>query len=67
MSFADTIKSARQRQHLSLEELARRTGLSYRTIWNIEQGASVPRGSTVRAIAEALDLDLDALSTEGAA
>jgi transcriptional regulator with XRE-family HTH domain len=68
MDIADTFKAERKRQHLSVEEVARKAGLSYRTVWNIEKGGSVPRGKSVRAIAEALGLDLaDLPQAEGAA
>jgi transcriptional regulator with XRE-family HTH domain len=66
MDIAATISAARKAAALSQEELARRTGLSYRTIWNIEQGGSVPRGATLRALAEALDLDLSSLVEKSA-
>lgn len=63
-SLAELLKAARTRQALSLEEVARRADLSYRTVWNAEQGGMVPRGKTLRALADALDLDVADLVEE---
>lgn len=63
-TLAETVKAARKAQALSQEELAKRSGVSFRTIWNLENGFSVPRGGTLRGIADALDLDISALTSE---
>lgn len=55
------LREARESRSLSLEEVARRADLSYRTVWNAEQGGSVLRRKTLRALAAALDLDLSML------
>jgi transcriptional regulator with XRE-family HTH domain len=54
-SFGALLRSQRQRAHLSQEELAARSGLSERTIRNLEANrVRVPRASTARLLAEAL-------------
>ncbi|WP_344173887.1 tetratricopeptide repeat protein [Pilimelia columellifera] len=55
--FGESTRDYRKRLALSQEELAERTGLSSRAIRAIETGRSAaPRPSTVRLLAEALEL-----------
>jgi transcriptional regulator with XRE-family HTH domain len=54
-SFGALLRSQRQRAHLSQEELAARSGLSERSIRNLEANrVRVPRASTARLLADAL-------------
>jgi DNA-binding XRE family transcriptional regulator len=52
------ITVARLGQGMSRERLARRSGVSVRTLYNIEHWQSHPRGSTRRAILRALRLPI---------
>jgi predicted ATPase/tetratricopeptide (TPR) repeat protein/DNA-binding XRE family transcriptional regulator len=54
--FAQELSRLRQRQCLSQEELALATGVSVRTISNLERAATRPRRGTVRALADGLGL-----------
>ena len=49
------IQSLREKQHLTQEELAEKSGLSVRTIQRIEAGAKL-KGHTLKSIASALGL-----------
>lgn len=50
------VRGARDRVGLSREELARRSGVGVRTLYDIEMAGVVPRRSTQRVIAVALGL-----------
>ncbi|MGC4888946.1 NB-ARC domain-containing protein [Micromonospora sp. DT227] len=57
VTLSDEIVAARQRAHLTQEELAARTGLSVRSIRNLESARVLrPRPATVRLIRDALGL-----------
>ncbi|MEV0005167.1 NB-ARC domain-containing protein [Micromonospora sp. NPDC050980] len=57
VALSDEIVAARQRAHLTQEELAARTGLSVRSIRNLESARVLrPRPATVRLIRDALGL-----------
>ncbi|MGH3736263.1 MAG: ATP-binding protein [Micromonosporaceae bacterium] len=57
MAFGDAIRTHRRRRGTTQEELARETGLSARTIRNLESGRiGRPRPSTVQLLADALGL-----------
>uniref|UniRef100_UPI00321663EE helix-turn-helix domain-containing protein n=1 Tax=uncultured Draconibacterium sp. TaxID=1573823 RepID=UPI00321663EE len=55
------IKELRERKGLSQEELCENSGVSLRTIQRIENGESVPRGSTLKNIATSLNVSSDLL------
>ena len=56
-SLGELLRAQRHRAHLSQEELAERSGLSERTIRNLEADrVRVPRASTARLLGEALGL-----------
>ncbi len=58
--LADELVAARQRANVTQEELAARTGLSVRSIRNVESARVVrPRPATVRLLREALGLPVD--------
>lgn len=57
------IRSIRERKHLTQEELSIQSGISVRTIQRIEAGKD-PKGHTLKALAKALELDLDSLNKE---
>ncbi|WP_230471146.1 helix-turn-helix domain-containing protein [Hymenobacter jejuensis] len=54
----------RKRKGLSQEELAEAARLSLRTVQRIEKGESIPRGFTLQALAAALAIPVEALTTE---
>lgn len=55
-SLADSIRHARERRHLTQDELAIRAGVSARSIRRIENGQRVA-SETIRSVAAALDVD----------
>ena len=55
------IKELRESKGLSQEELCENSGISLRTIQRIENGESVPRGSTLKTIASSLNVSPDSL------
>ena len=57
------IKELRLRKGLTQEELADQTGLSVRTIQRIENGEVDPRTYTLNALAEALGVELESLTS----
>jgi len=64
-----SLKTIRERQNLTQEEVAERSGISARTIQRIEAGTA-PKGHTLRALAKALaveekELLAGAISIEG--
>jgi len=54
------IKSLREQKHLTQEELSQESGISVRTIQRIEAGQE-PKGHTARALAKALDLNINTI------
>ena len=62
MTFADKVRTARAAHHLTQQELAKRCGLSLRTIQNYELGARLPKSDrTYTLLAEALDISEEEL------
>ena len=55
------IKELRESKGLSQVELCENSGISLRTIQRIENGESVPRGSTLKTIASSLNVSPDFL------
>jgi predicted ATPase/transcriptional regulator with XRE-family HTH domain len=56
-SFGTRLKAARRAARLTQEELANRSGISVRTISDLERGlADTPRASTARMLADGLEL-----------
>jgi transcriptional regulator with XRE-family HTH domain len=62
---ASRIKDLRGRRGYSQEELAERSGLSFRTIQRIENGETEPRGDSLTRLAAALDVTVDDLADRG--
>ncbi|KIC63693.1 helix-turn-helix domain-containing protein [Chryseobacterium taiwanense] len=54
--MSNQAKILREKQHMTQAELAEKSGLSLRTIQRIEAG-SIPKGFTLKAIAQALQTD----------
>lgn len=55
------LREARERQFVTQQELAERTGLTEATISRIENGLNQPRISTVRRLADALGVQPEEL------
>jgi transcriptional regulator with XRE-family HTH domain len=51
------LRHLRQLRALTLRELEQESGVSYATIWRIENGHSAVRPSTIRKLAHALGVD----------
>jgi len=58
------LKIIRQRRALSLTDLAGLSGVGRVTINRIENGKQKPRPRTLRALAEALRIDVEELTSE---
>ena len=61
----ERLKKLRREQVLSLRELEERSGVSYNTIWRIEDGRQGAHPRTVRKLAEALGVEPSELIREG--
>jgi transcriptional regulator with XRE-family HTH domain len=61
MELAERVRALRRERFLSQAELAQRAGVAKTTIIRIEGGELVPYASTVRKIAEALQVQPSAL------
>ena len=59
------LKELRRERVLSLRELEERSGVSYNTIWRIEDGRQGAHPRTVRKLADALGVDPSELIKEG--
>src|SRR4029450_4858145 len=53
----ERLKELRRERVLSLRELEERSGVSYNTIWRIEDGRQGAHPRTIRKLAEALGVD----------
>ena len=51
------LKELRQRRVLTLRELEEESGVSYNTIWRLENGYTEARPSTIRKLAQALGVE----------
>ena len=56
--FGATLRSLRNRQQLTQEQLAERSGLSYKFIGEVERGAGNPTLETIAQLAEALGVTM---------
>ena len=61
----ERLKELRRERVLSLRELEERSGVSYNTIWRLEDGRQGAHPRTVRKLAEALGVEPADLLTEG--
>ncbi len=51
------LKELRTLRALTLRELGQQSGVSYATIWRLENGHKEARPSTIRKLAHALDVE----------
>jgi transcriptional regulator with XRE-family HTH domain len=64
--IGDQLRDLRKRRLLTQEQLAERSGVGIATIVRVERNQVEPRGSTIRKLAEALNVDPEELvKTEG--
>jgi HTH-type transcriptional regulator, competence development regulator len=61
----ERLKELRRERVLSLRELEGRSGVSYNTIWRLEDGRQGAHPKTVRKLAEALGVRPSELIREG--
>ena len=59
------LKELRSERVLSLRELEEKSGVSYNTIWRLEDGRQGAHPKTVRKLAEALGVEPSELITRG--
>ncbi len=65
--IGDRLRDLRKRRLLTQEQLAERSGVGVATIIRVERNQVEPQGSTIRKLAEALDIEPEELvkSEEG--
>ena len=64
--IGDRLRDLRKRRLLTQEQLAERSGVGIATIVRVERNQVEPRGSTIRKLADALDVEPEELvKTEG--
>jgi transcriptional regulator with XRE-family HTH domain len=64
--IGDRLRDLRKRRLLTQEQLAERSGVGIATIVRVERNQVEPRGSTIRKLAAALDVEPEELvKTEG--
>jgi transcriptional regulator with XRE-family HTH domain len=61
----ERLKELRREQVLSLRELEEKSGVSYNTIWRLEDGRQGAHPQTIRKLAEALGVEPAELLKEG--
>jgi transcriptional regulator with XRE-family HTH domain len=61
----ERLKELRRERVLSLRELEERSGVSYNTIWRLEDGRQGAHPRTVRKLADALGIQPSELIKEG--
>jgi transcriptional regulator with XRE-family HTH domain len=59
------LRELRRERVLSLRELEEKSGVSYNTIWRIEDGRQGAHPRTIRKLAEALQVEPSELLKEG--
>ena len=64
MQFGEKLKLLREEHNLSQIELARKVGVSERTIYNYETNDRIPKIDVVSKIAHVFGVSLDALNSE---
>ena len=61
----ERLKELRRERVLSLRELEEKSGVSYNTVWRLEDGRQGAHPKTVRKLAEALGVQPSELIKEG--
>lgn len=60
----EQLKRLRKRRALTLEELGEKAGITYNSVWRLENGRHGARPSTIRKLAVALDVPVEELVEE---
>lgn len=55
--IGNELAHARMMQRLTMEDVARRAGITYSTLWAVEKGKSTPQPVTITALCEVLGMD----------
>jgi transcriptional regulator with XRE-family HTH domain len=63
--IGEKLRETRKRKLLTQQQLAERTGVGVATIIRIERNQVEPRGSTIRKLAEALEVEPEELVRKG--
>ncbi|AGL00257.1 helix-turn-helix transcriptional regulator [Desulfoscipio gibsoniae] len=63
-SFSEKLKDARESLDMSQAELARKVGLSQRSITAYENENTIPRGNTIRKLARVLNVSIEYLMND---
>lgn len=63
-SFSEKLKDARESLDISQAELARKVGLSQRSITAYENENTIPRGNTIKKLARVLNVSVEYLLNE---
>lgn len=64
MEFKERIVRLRKMRQLTQEELAKKIGVSTRTIQNYENGSNIPKKYTLKLMAEALEVEQSELASD---
>ncbi len=64
MTFGQKVRQARRELHLSQSELAKRTGISQRSLYAYEQMDVLPRSGNIQKLANALNVSVSYLLDE---
>ncbi len=64
-NLAEIIKNKRKSKGLSMERLAQKASVSFKTIYNIEGGEYMPTLNVLSAICDALELEFTIIDKEG--
>ena len=64
MTFGQKVRQARRELHLSQSELAKRTGISQRSLYAYEQMDVLPRSGNIQKLANALNVSVSYLLAE---
>lgn len=62
LNISEQIKTLRRAKGLSQESLAENARINLRTLQRIEAGDTIPRGETLRLLAQALDVPIETLT-----
>ncbi|GGM94265.1 hypothetical protein GCM10010967_29360 [Dyadobacter beijingensis] len=63
-TIAEKIRTLRKSKGLSQEALAEMAGINLRTLQRIENGDTIPRGETLRLLAQALGVEVETFSAD---